>query len=221
MAGGKFYKYKAKTQKSTKSEVKTLKKKVNKMTRSIEKKHHDLSATKVAASDAPVFGLSLISEGDASTQREGLQISPTYLEIRAKVKYAADNTIGNQPVRVIIFQDRDQAGTIPTVTSVLEQADISSVYNNVNLKRFRILSDKVVFPRTTMVANNLGNPLTNTYGYYSLKKKLSGTIRYLTNSNNQSGQGKYNIYAIVLGDTVIGGLDTDLAWYSRLTYTDL
>lgn len=221
MAAGKFYRYKAKKQ-STQTEVKKLKKKMRKFARAIEKKHHDIKATsKVAANDSPVFGLSLISEGDASTQREGLQISPTYLECRAKIKYAKDTGVGMQPIRVIIFQDRDQAGTLPLVTDVLEGAYISSLYNNVNLKRFRIVSDKICKPHQSLNPDSLGNPLANLYGYYFMKTKLSGTIRYLTNSDNQAGQGKYNLYAIVLGDTAIGGLDTDVDWNSRLTYTDL
>lgn len=198
-----------------KTAMKKLTSRVNKITRAIERKTHDQAFGATFASDSLVFSITNIAEGSASVQREGLKIAPVKLEVRAKIIFAADGTLNGSPVRMIVFRDNEQAGVLPTIAQLLENADVSSMYNNVNLKRFTILVDKVCQPKSTTTN------LVSTYDYCMAKRKLSGTIRYLTDSANQAGQGRGNIYVALVADSPVGGPDTVCDFNSRVTYEDL
>lgn len=196
-----------------KTKVDRLARKVQLVTRGMEHKRHDKVPTAHEfANDKPILGLSLISEGPASNQRIGLKIAPVSVEIRGKVIWSSDVLYRQQPVRLIVFRDRDQLGTLPLITDVLEGNNISSLYNNINLKRFTILSDSIIEPHNSTT--------TQKSSYFKVKKKLSGVIRYLDNTLTQAGQGKGNLYCMFLADQNLATVNTTISFNARLTYLD-
>lgn len=212
MSRGKPSKSKANT--VTKTEVTKLKKKVALISRGIEKKYHDIqSSAKEFASDAPINGLSLISEGVGSGQRVGLKISPQHLLIQGKVTFSSTAGLTGSPVRLIVFKDRSQTGTLPLVTDVLEAANVGAMYKHLNKPRYQVISDTVI--------KNLSPDINVTnYTYFKMNKKLRGQIYYEDATSNQAGQGRNNLYVMFMADTTLASANTGISFNARLTYID-
>lgn len=201
----KRYKYKSKQ--------KALTKKVNKLMKSIEVKHHFTYLAVEAATDAVVEPLSMMAEQVTSHTRIGLRISPKKLSFRGFITYSSATGYIAGPVRLIVFQDREQRGVVPTLTELLEAPSTNSHLNHLNTKRFKILIDKT-WSNTSMESGVTNNQ------HFIINRKLSGSIDYIGSSADQASQGKNTVYCVAIANNNLAGTNTTFTMNSLLEYTD-
>lgn len=148
--------------------VKFLKQIVN-----AEKKFFDTDLSSTMTNTGTVVALNDIVAGDDAHNRNGNSIKLHHLYIRANVEQVS---AANNYCRIILVQDTANQGTAPAVLDVLTSEDTYSMTNLDNVKRFRILMDKV------FNFNTLGN-LTHHFTCY---KRLGFHIRF-----DGTGAGTY------------------------------
>lgn len=156
-----------------------------------------------------IHGLSLIGEGDDRSNRNGRSLKAKSFHIRGEL---AGNSSGNtiQRVRLILFQDMHQDGTIPTVSELINPADVISMRNLDHTDRFKILKD-----RTWKIVNG-----TQFAGFeFKINKKLNSKIEYIGTSTNQTSQGGGNLYLMFISDQNASNYPT-IRYTCRLKYID-
>lgn len=79
--------------------------------------------------------------GTSANNRVGRRIHCKSLYITARF-FAPTNLVGAAAVRMIVFQDKQPNGAVPTVGQLLEADHILSPMNLGNAKRFKILADE-------------------------------------------------------------------------------
>lgn len=93
------------------------------------------------ASITPINCLSAIPLGTTANNRVGRRIHAKSLYITGRV-FAQTNLVGTAAFRMVVFQDKQPNGALPTVTQVLESDHILSPLNLGNAKRFKVLADE-------------------------------------------------------------------------------
>lgn len=175
----------------------------------VERKFCDTVQTASAISNAGVVQtLSAISEGNDFNQRAGLSVKATSLQCRYTVELPSGfASPEGQYFRQIIFIDKDNQGSAPVSSDVLESVTLTSPLNHTNGARFTILMDKTIF---MSIAGQTGIQRT----YYS---KMSHHLKY---SNSTTGTREGQVYALWLTDGVGAGTNPILNFYSRIRYVD-
>lgn len=186
---------------------------VKKLEQLIEKKHHDATpGIKNFANDEPLYAMSLIAQGDTSSTRTGLQIHAKSLKINMEVGFQIGDPVTS--ARLIIVQDMQNQGALPTVTSVLEANTLMSQWNNVNEgKRYKILYDRFI-----------NNPQPGIASDYSFRKtiKINRKMYFLGSTGTQADAGKNSIYALFITDNTLASGNAPTANFTyRLYYEDL
>lgn len=176
-----------------------------------ELKTHDISYSATVTNSAVIGMLTNIAQGDTSITREGLKIDPKYLSIKAFFNTDASATVTSF-VRLIIFQDREQHGTVPAVTELLESSDYASFYEHDTKPRFKILLDKVVSPALVAAGRD------RTAIYKSIKFGKYAKIHYSGTTNLQASQGKNNIYYCTISSSTAN--HPYLTLRTRFRFTD-
>lgn len=182
-------------------------KKVVKKIKKVEMNHIDVSLGGNVTSAGVLDGISFIAQGDDYFNRTGIQLIPSLLEYRGELVPASASA---SPVlaRLIIFQDMEQRGVIPTIAEVLQTASPMAFYNYLNLKRFKILVDiykdmqlggwltyTSAVPNAVVTQQQIGIKIKG-------KKKMGGIIRYSGTTTAQADQKEGNIYCLRLTDTL-------------------
>lgn len=166
-----------------------------------------------------IRALSLVPEGSDNVSRIGKQIELKKVSQLANISAGTTGLI--QTLRHIIFQDKMQNGTIPTVAEVLETVIVYSTLNFDNFKqRFHLIKDEWF----TIIGNETAGQLTevsmrtrrsNLFG-----KKLLHKVQYLGTDNSQGAQGKNNVYEMWLGDSSAGTTQPLVATTTRIEFKD-
>lgn len=165
---------------------------VKQMLRSLEstkelKKSTDTYSGTCAAAGAVISLSDVIGQGDNLNSRVGdvIQMKLVQTNFRASSGSATANY-----VRFIVFHDRFNLGTAPTVTAVLNTATITSFYAFANdqVGRFTILSDDVY----KMIPTNF--PLA----FEKHSHKMNRPVHF--NGTGASSPGANSLFAIVLTD---------------------
>lgn len=194
--------------------LRKLNRKVNQITRSIEQKHFDDTNVVEVASDAVARKMSNMAQGDTSAERQGVVITSKYIDIQGNLVWKT-NVLQKTLARIIIFYDKSCNGILPNITDVLEVSSVDSQLNNVNLKRFQIISDRIYTnhsPSTTIALQT----------HVSIKRKLSKNLNYLGTSNSTAHQGKNSIFMLCVSDSsIFGALGPYFDYAMRMKYTDL
>lgn len=155
---------------------------------------------------------SLMATGDGIGARTGNSIRPLNFEYHGLITTAV-----GQPttVRVIIFRQKqsDNAGTIPAVLDVLEQATIMARYNHENLDRYTILMDT-----TCCLHPNLAT--TSALKMIEYNKPMSGHITYDATSSSQSSSKSGHVYVLHISDRPTGATAPTSYARSKLVYSD-
>lgn len=189
-------------------------KKVNRLVRSIEKKHIDKTLNFSFGNDQVVNNLSTLIQGHTSSEREGLKIYAKYLHIRGSIGWKTTATQVTN-VRFIVFLDKAGVGAKPTSTELLEAANVRSMYNNVTEgKRFIVLRDRIYqnkYPSASTMET-----------YINMKIKINRNIYYRDSTGNDTSLGKNQIHALLISDQPIASADTPSCTYNtRLYFEDL
>lgn len=148
----------------------------------------DISGFPLVGTTNSLGGLTLIAQGDNDNQRNGNSILAKSVFIRIRMQMSgATNTFGF--MRVIVFIDNMQLGTLPTVTDVLQTNDVGSPLNirSTSDQRFTILKDHMF---------KFAGGQENQVQMWKLYKPLTHHIKYGGSTASQSDQRNGNLYIL-------------------------
>ncbi len=153
-----------------------------------------------------VFPLSNVVVGNTEVQRIGDKIHALRLQLMLRV------TVPQTPdgIRIIIFKDKQQHGVQPVTADVLQMTEAMSMFNRVNLERFKIMRD--VYVPTTI------NQSVNSLMIYRFDVKLNHNIHYINATASATGAGSGSVYMLVLTEVASGANET--SFVARLTFSD-
>lgn len=212
-----FQKYKAPAPRvtlSTKVGVKGLNKKQKKQVKRIALNVSELhminalpGASMSPTSTTPTIQrLSGVAQGDNVGSRSGNEINMEKLECRFQI-LINNGTLLPVFVRMIIFRDLDQDGTVPAFADVIQDYsgndfDVLRPINrtSVSPKRIQVLRDKLyrITPYNTVSA--FGQNGTNLIKHIVIKRKCK--IHYIGTTNAQGSDGHGSIYVVFLTNAV-------------------
>lgn len=153
-----------------------------------------------------VYLLSGIGQGLAYAGRVGNSVKGLSLTARLLLQQSTLATAS--AIRLIFFVDKENQGTLPLATDVLENTgnSVVSPYNHNNTDRFRILKDK------TYVINNYGlNEIKD-----SIYCRLSHNIKFSGAAGSTYNEG--NVFVLVVSDTIANNPSFNM--YTRIRYVD-
>ncbi len=187
-----------------------------------EVKFIDTTVQTVSSTSLVKVPVSLIEQGDNSSQRDGDEILLKYLYLKGSI--TSEVGLGDATVddhcRVIVLQDmqQDADGAIFSTLDFLQLDNWNSYYHaDGNQKRFRVLSDKMI--HLGRVGNTAGGEVfqaTACSKYISLKIKLDRKLYFNGTSDTQASQGRGKIYVCYIGETYNYVIDLQ----ARLTFQD-
>jgi hypothetical protein len=148
--------------------------------------------------------------GDTVNSREGSVVRPLYTE----VVYTLLNGVGstNSFHRIIIFQDMQNTGVLPTVAQVLDGGLLYSTYTILNRqqRRFKILHDEI-----HGIVGGADGAATHVHKRLMLK----GDIKYNGDTNATGSNGPGAIFMLSITDSVVVGTAT-FSFYANTFFTD-
>lgn len=170
--------------------------------------NHDLSvSTSSYTNSGAISCCTLISQG-VDSGRVGLSILAKSFELRLRATIHASATFTT--LRLIVFTDNMQQGTLPTVTEVLESASMLAQYEaDNNLGRFGKLYDGII---NLDSSSKQGDYLNVTIPLGNKHIKFNGT------GATQADQGKQSIYVLGISNEATNAPSVD--WVSRVRYYD-
>lgn len=125
--------------------------------------------------------LTAIGAGDDQNQRSGNKVK--VVRIRGRAYVHCTGTVDPFPVRMVIVQDKENTGTLPTITDVFPNMLITSVASQMQgmdteakselKERFTILYDK-----TKLMNNIAGAESSNSHKLFQFNKKLNITTYF-------------------------------------------
>lgn len=140
--------------------------------------------------------LNPIGQGDDSDDRNGNSIRAKSILARLRITFTAGGD-ATQWIRIMLFQDLQNAGTVPTIAELLDTTDVSSPRNLENTRRFKTIWDKTI----TLTAEK-GGRILNIY------KKLNSVVRFIDTDDTQASAGNGTYYMLTLSEQVAGNYPT-------------
>ncbi len=176
-----------------------------------EKKHHRISSTGNSTDwDGTSFHLSAIAQGITDSQRIGRQVTPISLYVKA---FAAVGDTYNR-CRLIVVQDTNSCGSVPSVSDILQNTgsllSTISTREDSTLSRFRTLYDKVVTVDTA----------TPSKAFPKKFIKLDRSLKMTWESTAGTSPSANQLYMVQISDSSAATHPT-MAHYMEFRYTDL
>jgi hypothetical protein len=164
------------------------------------------ASTSASASTAAgtVLYFTPILQDDTTNGRTGDQILPDHIDLKLTAIGSA-----SESTRYILFQDKFNNGTAPTVSEVLSSAHYNACYNHINVvlnKRFHIIDD------IQLNLNIAGEALKN----HSKTYKLNGKIGFKDTGDTFASAGPRTLWLLYIGTST--HVVTDINY--RLAYRD-
>lgn len=170
-----------------------------------EPKYRDIAPQTITTATAgTIITLSNIATGSTDITRIGEKIHAERLLINI---HDADYATA-QAVRVIVFVDKQQHGTDPAVTDLLNTANTISLTNRSNFERFTILRD-ITYPKS----NDTGVVQNKRFNI-----RLNRNIHYIGDTSTEPSNGAGSIYMLVI--SYQAGAASSFRYSSRMTFTD-
>lgn len=185
----------------------TLKKRVAKLERNLsseEKKFDDTSGSVTFSSSGATIAIGNVAQGTDVTQRIGNKIKYTGMQFRMRAYANTSSTA--ETLRMIIFKDNQDDGSVPLITDLLENNQVESPYKQSNMGRFHIIADRVLSLKDSQQATNV-----------VFNRKLNSICRYNGTTVNDLIKG--GIYFAYIGTQAVNV--SDMSYYIRLYFTDL
>lgn len=154
-----------------------------------------------------------MAQGTGENERIGNSILAQDIYFRAQVSWLPSSTIQIGTSRFILFCWKDNAGqNAPSVTKILESADINSPINKDYSDQFVILKDKIF-------AHNAQTATVCLQSQFNLKvyKKLNFHMRW---TGASTGNTQNHIYVLFIGGGGSSANASSLTCHSRLNFTD-
>lgn len=156
-------------------------------------------------SSGAIYYLSPLAQNDDASTRTGDVVNLQSVEVCYNMQLTKTAN-----VRVLVFRDKMNNGTSPSVNDVLDSTDVIAPLNYLNFtvqKRFTLLHDKTEHFTT-------GGILTTT-GHKNITQRVK--VRYMDAGGTITSALSNQIFALVICDTVTAGA---MALYTRIFYTD-
>lgn len=200
-------KFKYNYKKSEEYKIRTLQRKVRQLDKQVEINTHDAGDTGTQGTTGAIYPLSQIAQGDASVEREGLQISPVHLQYKIA---ALANTTLSQYIRFIFFVDTQNHGVYPTVADLLESDSSFSWPEHNTRPRFQILRD-ICIPLSVT-----SKPTVFKKGI--IKFKSGFKIWYNGGTAAEVSNGKNSLFCYVVSSDNVNQPTSN--FYTRLRFKD-
>lgn len=178
----------------------------------LEFKYSDVDVTPTAIGwDGVAFNLlTNMARGDGGTQFDGDQVKPASLQIRLKLTQVAANT-GTTCFRVIVGQSK-VLGLAAAANILQDLGDVTSPLSDrlySRKKQYKVLLDRMYILDPSQAKSNID--------HFYIKGKRFIPIDYETGSLTIT---RGHIFMVVVNDQDQATSLDNIAFYSRLTYTD-
>lgn len=157
-------------------------------------------------STGTVLYLTGMAQGTDYNQRVGNSIKCQYMNL-VQVFFLGTNS--QNTCRVILFRDRENRQSLPSVTDVLESADPRAQYNHNNTDRFTILKDQFFILDTYHPTRA-----------FEWSKSDKTHIRYEGTTSGVSDADENNVFLLYLADSASGAASPISTYNFRLGYVD-
>ncbi len=173
-----------------------------------ELKTFDITGNAVYDNSGSIISLSSIAQGDSSITREGLQIKPRHLLFRLHVNTHASATATQ--VRIIIFTDKQQNATAPTVAELLETDSVMFFPEHDTRPRFKIHRDMLFMVDPTTLQQRFKKGM--------IKFGKSAKIWYKGVAAAATSNGKNALYMYIVSNEATN--TPTVQWQYRLRFID-
>ena len=146
--------------------------------------------------------LNTIAQGTSVTQRVGKKVSLKSLQARGTIS-SNSATIVNDVAYMIVY-DKRPTGALPTISDILTSAAPTSMNNDNNAGRFRILKrvDAVLIGNTTAAANTTDSTIQGADWFLNLKGLQTVYKAAATGAIADIEEGA--LYLVTIGGTAAG-----------------
>lgn len=188
--------------------------KLNRLLKQIEYKYSDVQTSTAITTASPlIMDMTQIQEGDLSTERTGIKVSPSWMDFRYTLQRDNAGAAGAEFIRVLVVRAQQQVPDTAAVISDLlgsSPNQVVSPYQRLQDKKFDVLYDHV----HKMVKDG------DTHGVFVKKRfQLTSSKPFLYNGSAATDIQKNGIYIFFLTDQpTTGGF---VKVFSRLRYADL
>lgn len=174
-----------------------------------EQKFFDFTSTASPTLNTPVIqGLNQIIQGVDENQRIGNSILAKDMNMRFQILINTTTDPQNM-IRMVVFVDKQQAGSVPTITQLMQApTNFQSPYNKDYTDRFAILKDKYI-------CLNTNNNRVHQGKFY---KTLPFHIRYIGPTAASADLGNNTVYVLWWSAYALNG--PTINYYNRLNFTD-
>jgi len=121
----------------------------------VEFKRNDMAGSGLVNTTGTIVQLNQITGGSDAVQRVGNEIELKSLYLKGGIRRNA--AAGYTNMRIMLVHDRENTGSTPAITDILESASVFSLANWDNRKRFRIMKD---------TKYNFGDDTMKDYSFY-------------------------------------------------------
>lgn len=189
-----------------------------------EKKQKDTSGSVVTSATGSITLLNGLVQGNTVSTRVGNSVRFKNLAIRAAVANATAETIW---LRYLIVRSEQPNGVAPTITQILQSANVQSFRNLNNVKRFTILKDKVLpLPYEDAATGMASNPRFIEH-YIDLEKRAKKKRKDKSANETDYGLGNagtiadisVNAYYLVVFSSAVTNQPL-FSYESRMRYVD-
>jgi len=166
--------------------------KIKKDIRDLKKEHHlkfvgiTLIDAVVAVTGSVNTQIFIIPDGDAQSEKAGLRIMIKSIQIRFVLTLPSTATLSNSVdiCRVILVQDRQCNGALPSVDDILNGASFVNLKNVENTRRFSTLLDRSI-SINSMGAQGNGTVFTSlpAIKHFSFYKTMNMPVYYNNSAN--------------------------------------
>lgn len=197
--------------------LKSLNAKINKVERNLrpELKWHDTTVAVHPNTGETVSGLTAISQGDTSSNRDGNKVQAKSIQLKYQIDATAISIANTINVRMVLVQAmyNNIVEADPTWTQIYESASLYALREIANVKPQRF---KVLWEKTVTVTNDPDANVSNVkYGSYY--KKLNHAITYDgTGTIPQRG----GLWLLCLAPEMAAATNLNVNVEARLRYTD-
>lgn len=163
--------------------------------------------------------LNTIAQGAGVTQRVGKKVVLKSLQCRGYMQN--NSTASANDVAFLIVYDKRPTGSLPAVTDILNTANASSLNNDNNAGRFRILKrvDEVLLGNTTAAASYLDSMYKSNDFWLDLKSAPTTYKAAATGAIGDIEEGA--LYLVTVGSTAAGTAAAAMAATFRVRFLDV
>lgn len=152
----------------------------------------------VITSAGSVLYITNISQGNNEINRTGKRITLHSVLVRLSVFPNSTNPAGNN-LRFMIVQDRNNVGSTPGVSDVLQQLSSTAPLLNTATMRFRIICDRLYSVIASQVVND------KLYCKLEYRKNILNPIQYTGTSDNDGSAGSGALFLMMVSDETTNG----------------